>query len=266
MIIIVSCFFISFLFAPLSCLIVWRRYGCIGDGLAHSCLLAGVLHYITGIPIIITTIVTASVFSALLYLLQEVKRDNNTLVNLVASSITGIAILLSDIYKQTDDLEKLLFGDISFVTYHHLIHLCILGVILFILIKRNLSKMILLSLNRDIASVQGLNVTKTEFIVLLIITLAIATTIKIVGGLLISVLLMMPAMIAQMLSNTPTKMILHSIIFALIMNITGTVFYLLYGIPASAAIVITGFILFIFINLFRKYNYKTFGKSQAPFL
>ena len=103
---------LGILFAPLSCIVVWKRYAYLGDGLVHSSMLAAALHIITKIPIEICLCLTTSIFYLLLNVLNLKENKNNEITYIVSGLMTSLALISGD----EEEFEHILFDDISGIT------------------------------------------------------------------------------------------------------------------------------------------------------
>jgi zinc transport system permease protein len=238
---------LGMIFAPLSCVVVWKRYAYLGDGLVHSSMLAAALHIMTKIPIEICLCFSTSFFYFVLNILNFKENKNNEITYIVSGLMTSLALISGD----EEEFEHILFGDISNITQTNIYIeiLCILVVYAFIyLYKRDI---ILSSINSEIAKSQGINVKKTDSICILIVVLIVAIHIPIVGGFLIPALLLIPSMTVFNKSSTPNSMLIYSTFVAVFMNLFGKLISDYFQIKTTPSIIIFGFILFLFSRILR---------------
>jgi len=234
---------ISFLFAPLGCVMLWQRYNHFSDGLAHACLFSGILSYYLNFPQLISVVVVGLVFASLVFILKFYS-NKNTVINLVSSAMIAAAIIFASKIPETSILEKMLFGDILSTSWNDLVTLFVILVIVVLLLSRFLNQLVVLSLSSDLASVNKVPVNILELSVLLILSLVASVSIKIVGALLITALLVIPPAGARLISDTPLKMILYSIIISLVSGIAGFVISFSFDWPLSPTIAIMSVIIY----------------------
>ena len=200
---------------PLGCFIVWRRLSYFGDTIAHSALLGVTIAYAMNFNLIIAVFVVSCLLAiSLLFLQRRTSLPDDALLGLLAHSVLAIGLVLLGILSFIRiDLMGLLFGDILSVNFTDVLFVWIGGGVVLttlILIWRPLFAG---TVNLELAKAEGLNPDLATTIFTLLIASVIAISIKIVGILLITGLLIIPAAASRNLSSTPIQMaIISSII------------------------------------------------------
>ena len=200
---------------PLGCFIVWRRLSYFGDTIAHSALLGVTIAYAMNFNLIIAVFVVSCLLAiSLLFLQRRTSLPDDALLGLLAHSVLAIGLVLLGILSFIRiDLMGLLFGDILSVNFTDVLFVWIGGGVVLttlILIWRPLFAG---TVNLELAKAEGLNPDLATTIFTLLIASVIAISIKIVGILLITGLLIIPAAASRNLSTTPIQMaIISSII------------------------------------------------------
>jgi len=244
-IIILVSILIGLIFAPLGCFVLWKRYVYFGDGLAHASMLALAISVIAGLPIIYAGIVNTLLFALLVFKVKT-KSGNNAAIGMTSSIMISLALIVADIFPGRFNFNSMFFGDIITATSEDVFRLCIiLGVTsLFLVIA--FRQLILTILSRDIAHSRGIRVKLLEFLFLSILSFAVIATIKIVGALLVTSMILIPAMIARLTSNTPIMMIWLAIFFAGAMNLSGVVLSLYADLPFAPIVILCGGVIYLF--------------------
>lgn len=243
-IILVISTLIGFIFAPLGCLVLWKRYVYLGDGLAHATMLASVLSVVLGVPILYAGILN-TIFFALIVFKLRAKSDNNAAIGFTSSVMISLALLLSYIFPGRFNFTSLLFGDIISSDIYDVIILCVILFIIFIFFVTTYRSLIITILSRDMAYARGVRVDILEFIFLSLLSFSVLVTIKIVGALLVTSIILIPAMIARLLSDSPLKMIFISIIIAQLMNFLGSLLSFCADMPFAPIIILSGGVIYI---------------------
>ena len=200
---------------PLGCFIVWRRLSYFGDTIAHSAVLGVTIAYAMNFNLIIAVFVVSCLLAiSLLFLQRRTSLPDDALLGLLAHSVLAIGLVLLGILSFIRiDLMGLLFGDILSVNFTDVLFVWIGGGVVLttlILIWRPLFAG---TVNLELAKAEGLNPELATTIFTLLIASVIAISIKIVGILLITGLLIIPAAASRNLSSTPIQMaIISSII------------------------------------------------------
>ena len=197
---------------PLGCFIVWRRLSYFGDTIAHSALLGVTIAYAMNFNLIIAVFVVSCLLAiSLLFLQRRTSLPDDALLGLLAHSVLAIGLVLLGILSFIRiDLMGLLFGDILSVNFTDVLFVWIGGGVVLttlILIWRPLFAG---TVNLELAKAEGLNPDLATTIFTLLIASVIAISIKIVGILLITGLLIIPAAASRNLSSTPIQMAIIS--------------------------------------------------------
>jgi zinc transport system permease protein len=249
--IILSSILIGLIFAPLGCLVLWKRYVYFGDGLAHATMLAGIISAMAGLPLFLSGVLTTLFFAFAVFKLKS-GSDNNAAIGITSSIMISVALIISAIFPGKFNITALLFGDIISANNSDLItliFLCFVVLVFFLLTHRQL---FLTILSHDIAGTRGIRVQLLEFIFLAILAVSILSTIKIVGALLVTSIILIPAMTARIVATSPLLMIGYAIIFSLIMNFSGILISFYADIPFAPIIIISGGIVYLFVLFIRR--------------
>jgi len=249
--IIVISILIGLIFAPLGCLVLWKRYVYFGDGLAHASMLAAVISVLLSIPIFYAGIINTALFAFIVFKLKN-KSGNNAAIGLTSSLMISFALILSYIFPSKFNFTSLLFGDIVIASSRDIISLSILALFVFVFFFSFYKKIILVIISKDIASSRNINVNIIEFIFLSLLSFSVLVTIKIVGALLVTSIILIPAMSARIISTSPLMMIILSVIFAQIMNSFGIALSFYADLPFAPIIILCGGGIFIIISIYSK--------------
>ena len=193
---------LAFITGPLGCFIVWRRLSYFGDTIAHTALLGVVIAYALDFNIIIAVLVVSCLLAlSLLFLQRRTNLPDDALLGLLAHSVLAIGLVLLGILSFIRiDLMGLLFGDILSVNVTDLLFVWIGGGIVLIVLILIWRPLFAGTVNLELAKAEGLNPDLANAIFTLLIASVIAISIKIVGILLITGLLIIPASASRNLS------------------------------------------------------------------
>ena len=208
---------------PLGCFIVWRRLSYFGDTLAHSALLGVVIAYALSFNIILSVFIISGLISlSLLYLQKKTYLPNDALLGLLAHSVLAIGLVLLGLLTFIRiDLMGLLFGDILSVNFQDILIIWIGGAFVLLLLIKIWRPLFAGTVNLDLARAEGLKPDLANTIFTILIAAVIAISIKIVGILLITGLLILPASASRNLSSTPIQMAFIASIVGLISVVLG---------------------------------------------
>ena len=233
---------------PLGCFIVWRRLSYFGDTLAHSALLGVVIAYALSFNIILSVFVISGVISlSLLYLQKKTFLPNDAILGLLAHSVLAVGLVLLGILSFIRiDLMGLLFGDILSVNVNDLLIIWIGGCVVLALLILIWRPLFAGTVNLELAKAEGLNPELANTIFTLLIAAVIAISIKIVGILLITGLLIIPASASRNLSSTPIQMAIIASIVGVISVILGLYSSLTWNSSTGPTILSISLLIFIF--------------------
>ena len=229
---------LAFITGPLGCFIVWRRLSYFGDTIAHSALLGVVIAYALDFNLIIAVFVVSCLLAlSLLFLQRRTNLPDDALLGLLAHSVLAIGLVLLGILSFIRiDLMGLLFGDILSVNVTDLLFVWIGGSIVLIVLVLIWRPLFAGTVNLELAKAEGLNPDLANAIFTLLIASVIAISIKIVGILLITGLLIIPASASRNLSSTPIQMAIISSIIGLASVVLGIQTSMIWNTPTGPTI------------------------------
>ncbi|MGB5602995.1 MAG: iron chelate uptake ABC transporter family permease subunit [Gammaproteobacteria bacterium] len=227
---------------PLGCVVVWRRMAYFGDTLAHSALLGVALAVSADLVPILGVVFIGVLLAALLFWLEQRRElSSDTLLGILSHSALALGLIVFSLIQARVpgiDLMAYLFGDILAVNMAEIIWM-FAGTVFILTVFTGLWRaLITISVNEDMARTDGINVSLVRFVFMLLLAMVIAAAIKVVGILLITALLIIPAASARGFSSTPRQMALLSALFAVLAVVLGLAASLYQDIPAGPAIVV----------------------------
>ena len=232
---------------PLGCFIVWRRLSYFGDTIAHSSLLGVVISYALNFNLILTVfIISCFIALSLLFLQKKTNLPDDALLGLLSHSVLAIGLVLLGLLSFIRiDLMGLLFGDILSVNITDILFVWIGGSIVLILLIWIWRPLFAGTVNLELAKAEGLNPELANAIFTLLIAAVIAIAIKIVGILLITGLLIIPASASRNLSSTPIQMAILASLIGVISVVLGLFSSLTWNTSTGPAILSIAMGIFI---------------------
>ena len=231
---------------PLGCFVVWRRMAYFGDTLAHSALLGVALGFLLGTAPTFGTMATGIIVAMLLVWLQQ-KRDwsSDTLLGLLShTTLAGGLIAITFVQGVRIDLMAYLFGDILAVSTTDVAWIWAGAVIVSTVVALLWRSLVALTVNKDMAMAEGIPGHRIELAFVILIAVVVAISMKVVGILLITAMLIIPPAAARHMAKTPEQMALLAILVgctAVAMGLAGS---FQWDIPAGPAIVLSAAVLF----------------------
>lgn len=249
---------------PLGCFIVWRRMAYFGDTMAHSALLGIALAFLLEIDLTIGVFIIAALVSlALIGLQKRGGLSADALLGILSHSALALGLVIIAFMSWVRvDLLSFLFGDILAVSRTDIAFIWIGGAAVLGVLAWLWRPMLAATVSEEIALAEGMAPERTRLIFMLLMALVIAIAMKLVGVLLITSLMIIPAATARRLAGTPEQMaVLASVIGAL--AVTGGLFgSLRFDTPSGPSIVVAALGLFLLTMIFYARRGET-GRS-AP--
>jgi len=203
---------------PLGSFIVWRRMSYFGDTLAHSSLLGVALGIIADINPQLSIIISCLVFGTILTLLdRKPALSTDTLLGILAHSTLAIGIVMLALTGSVRiNLEAYLFGALLTINQTDLFWILSVVAVAAVILYFFWNQLLSITVHSELARIEGVNVERLNLLLVLLIALTIAVSMKIVGVLLITSLLIIPPAAARRVSRTPEQMALIASAFGAI--------------------------------------------------
>jgi zinc transport system permease protein len=238
---------------PLGCFVVWRRMAFFGDTLAHASLCGIALGILGGIdPFASVLIVCLGVGVLLAFTESNFDVSLDSLLSISSQGVLALGILgISMIKGVRLDLNAYFFGDILSVTSGELWLILGGGIIIWLGLYRLWSSLVSMTVAEDLAAVEGVPINYTRFCYMALLAIFIALSIKIVGVLLITALLILPPSIVKSFSKSPEQMSIFSSLLGVFIVTCGLAMSVSFDVPTAPAIVLIAISLLIFKMLIK---------------
>ena len=232
---------------PFGCFVVWRRLAYFGDTLAHSALLGVALGFLLELDLNLAVVAICMLLALLLFLLQQREGlAGDTLLGILAHSSLAVGLVVVG-FQQTlrIDLMAYLFGDILAVTRLDLAWIWGGGLLMLTLLWRLWRPLLAVTVSPELAEVEGVPVRRVQLAFVLLMALLVAIMMKIVGLVLVTSLLIIPAAAARSLARSPEQMALLAVGVGALAVGGGLWVSLRWDAPAGPAIVVSAALLFV---------------------
>ncbi len=238
---------VALIAGPLGCFVIWRRLSYFGDTLSHASLLG------VAVAILLETNFTFSIFVVsgavslfLIYLRVKTSLPSDALLGLLAHSVLAVGIVVLGFMTWVRiDLLSLLFGDILAVSVTDIWLIFFGGILVLLTLAAIWRPLFADTVSPDLAEAEGMRPKLVRLIFTLMLALVISVSIKIVGVLLITGLLIIPAAAARNLASGPIQMAFISMITGTIAVVCGLFSSLTWDTSSGPSIVVTALVLFI---------------------
>lgn len=242
---------VALISGPLGVFIIWRRMAYFGDTLSHSAVLGVALGLLFSFNVSLGILLSSIAVAIFLLLFQGQKtQGSDTLLGIISHSALSLGLVVFSFVKGANaELNAWLFGDILTVTWNELAYILVAVVVVWILLAVIWRSLLTITIDEELAKVEGVNVALVSLIYTLLIAVLVAVAMKIVGALLITSLLIIPAATARPLSQTDKQMALYAIGVGVIAVFGGLAASFVWDTPAAPSIVVVASLLFIVSQL-----------------
>lgn len=239
---------------PLGAFAVWRRMAYFGDTLAHSALLGITFGLLLGVNLNLAVAIGCLLLALVLVALQNNRfLATDTLLGILSHSTLALGLVCVSMFSGTRiDLLAYLFGDILSVTWLDVVSIWIISTGVIAALIWLWRPLLAITVHEELAQVEGVAVTKVRAALMLLMALVIAIAMKVVGVLLITALLIIPAASSRRLTHTPESMALVASGLGCVAVILGLLASFYWDSPAGPSIVLAATGLFVL----------TLGKKQ----
>ena len=242
---------------PLGAFVVWRRMAYFGGALSHTALLGVALGFLLGLApglgVAFVVVVAALMLGALNGARSQVgSLSLDTLLGIVAhGALAAGLIVTATLGGVRVDLMAYLFGDILAVGWLDVAGLWGGALGILVALAALWRPLLSATVHADLAFVEGVNVRRVELVFMLMLALVVALAMKVVGILLVTAMLVVPAATARAFARTPEVMAGLAVGIGALSVGLGLWGSFVYDAPAGPAIVMAASVLFAVSRLKR---------------
>lgn len=232
---------------PLGCFVVWRRMAYFGATISHSALLGVVLALLIGVHEILGVFVIGVLTAVALVLLRRrATLSSDSLLGLLAHATLALGLVVLALMPLVRiDLLAYLFGDILAVDRTDLAVATVGGAGVLLGLAAIWRPLLAGTVNADLAAAEGLHPQRAEMAFMILLAAAMAIAMKIVGILLITALLIIPAAAARRVAATPEGMAVLAAGIGVVAVLGGLWASLEIDTPSGPSIVMMAVLLFL---------------------
>ena len=233
--------------SPLGCFIVWRRLAYFGDTLSHAALFGVALALLLESNITITVFgVSVFIAVALMFLQKRATLSADSLLGLLAHSALALGLVtLAFMTWVRVDLMGFLFGDVLSASVNDITVIYVGGAFVISVMVFIWRPLFAATVNRELAEAEGVNPDRDDVVFMLLMAGVIAMAMKIVGVLLITALLIIPAAAARRFATGPEQMAVLAALIGSASVFAGLFGSLEWDTPSGPSIVVAALLFFI---------------------
>jgi zinc transport system permease protein len=232
---------------PLGCFVVWRRMAYFGDTMAHSALLGVAIAVMGSVnPTLGVFAVAAMVAVALIVLQRQQTLSTDVLLGILSHSTLAVGLVLVGFLTTVRiDLMGLLFGDILAVSVTDIAIIYGGGAAILAVLFLAWRPLLASTVSPELAEAEGLRPEASRIVLMILMASVIAIAMKLVGVLLITSLLIIPAATARRFSVTPEAMAVVAAGIGVLSVIGGLYASLNWDTASGPSIVVTALAIFL---------------------
>lgn len=232
---------------PMGSVVVWGRMAFFGDALAHAALLGIVVGFaLDTSPILGVALVCLLVAGTVLVTVDDPRLTPDTILAIVSYGTLALGIaLLGFMEGVRGDLLGLLFGDILAISDADLAWIWGVGAVALVTLALVWRRLLAIVVHAELAAVEGVPVRRVRAVYLLTLAVTVAVTMKVVGVLLVTALLVIPAAAARPFSRTPEAMAVFAALAGALAVVIGLGASLSWDVASGPAIVCAAVGLFL---------------------
>ncbi len=247
--------FVSVSCASLGVLLVLKKYSMIGDGLAHVSFATVAIALLFGMPpltLSLPLVIISSFF--ILTLSQKVNIHGDAAIGLVSSFSVALGVLIASVADGFNvDLFSYLFGSILVIDTLDLYLSVILSFIVMIGMMLYYHELFALTYDENYAKISGVDTTKFNYMIVVMTSVTIVLGIRVVGTMLVSSLIVFPAVSALQISKSFRGAVIFAALSSVICLILGVFVSFNMNLPTGATVVMLNAICFVMAFMYRKF-------------
>lgn len=229
----------------LGCFVVWRRMAYFGDATAHAAILGVALALMFSISVPLGVLIVAVAMGLLVGRFSGKTITPDSLLGVLSHSSLALGLVVVSLLPSARvDLDAYLFGDILVVRGWDLAVIWGGAVVVLGLLAWRWQALLTEVLSDDLAYASGLNPERDRLMLSLLIAAVVAVSIKVVGALLITAMLIIPAAAARLLAKGPEGMAVYATLIGIMAAISGLYGARYFGTPAGPSIICAAAALF----------------------
>ncbi len=233
--------------------LVLKRFSLISDGLSHVAFgvmsFAVVINLTNDIVIVMPATIACAAF--LLNAGENAKLKGDAAIAMMSVSALAIGYLLVNVFSASanvsGDVCSTLFGSTSILTLTKVeVAICIvMSIIVVAVFAVFYNKIFAVTFDETFASATGMKVKRYNFMIAIITAVIIVLAMNLVGSLLVSALIVFPALSAMRIFRSFKQVVVCSAILSVACSVFGMLFSIMQGTPVGASIVVIDMVVFL---------------------
>lgn len=247
--------------------VMLRRHAFAVHAIAEMSFAGAALFLLLGYNVVTGSLV-GSIISALLIALMGARaHENDSIIGALMPFGLGLGILFLSLYSgRAANKFSLLTGQIVSVDSAQLTSMIIGGVVIIAALAIMWRPLMFASLDPVVASAKGVPLKALSIAFMIVLGIATALSVQVVGSLLVLALLITPAAAALQITASPLRALILSVLFAETAMVGGILLALAGSLPISPYVTTLSFLIFVVCRLARavRQRYSASGRVRSP--
>ncbi len=240
--------------ALIGVVIVLKRISMIGDGLSHVGFAALAIASVCSLaPLYVALPIVVLAAFLLLRLTDSKVLSGDSATAIISVSALSIGVLILSVTTgMTTDVNNYMFGSILSMSGSDAVIGVIVSLVMIAVFVLFYNRMFAVTFDEDFAAAVGMKVDRYRMIMSVMTAAVVVVGLKIVGAMLISGLLIFPALSAMRIADSYLKVTISAAVISLVCFIAGITLSLVFAIPSGATVIICNLIVFLITCIFKK--------------
>ncbi len=246
--------FIAIACAFLGVFLILRRDAMIGHGLAHVTFAGVALGlFLNVMPLAVALVIAVGASLIIMKLKVKTGLHGDTAIAIFSSTGFALGVMLATLSHSFNvDLFSYLFGEILAIETSEVFFSVILAFVVVFLVIVNYHKFMYITFDRESAKASGIKADRLDTLLTVLTAVTVVLGMKVVGILLVSALVVIPAAAGLQVASSFKRAIILSMSISIISVVLGLTLALLLDLPASGSIVLLSFLVFVLLFMFRR--------------
>lgn len=245
---------ISLCAALLGVILVLKRYSLIGHGLGDVGFASTSLAVALGLPILTVSIPVVIIAACLImFYSQKAKSGGDVTIGIVATGALSFGVIITALSGGFNvDVSDYMFGSILAMSDTDVIMSLILSAIIIVMYVLFYNRLFLITCDETFAKTSGIKVSFYQFVIALLTALTVVLGMRMMGSLLISSLIIFPAVTAKKLVKSFRNVVILSVAFSIVCYIFGIICSFIFNLPTGASIVAVNIAVFCIVSVINR--------------
>ncbi len=243
---------VSFCASLLGVILVLKRYSLIGHGLSDVGFAALALALAIGAsPIYVATPIVIAASFIIMYVSQNKRINGDVAIGIFSTGALSFGIIITAISKGFNmDIYSYMFGSVLAMSSFDVVVSVILSIVVIATFVIFYNRLFIVTADEEFARAIGINVTFYQFLISFLTALTVVIGMRMIGTLLISSLIIFPAIIARRFVRSFKYLVALSALISVFCFIWGILISFFFNLPTGAGIVLVNIILLALSSFF----------------